>query len=84
MPAKRNLMEYFDQNFYVTTSGQFNTPALICTMLQMGSDKIMFSTDYPFETVPDACSWFDACPISEPDRLKIGRTNITKLLKMDI
>lgn len=84
MPAKRNLMEYFDQNFYVTTSGQFNTPALVCTMLQMGSDKIMFATDYPFETVPDACKWFDACPISEPDRLKIGRTNITKLLKLDV
>lgn len=82
LPAKRSLLDYFNENFYVTTSGQFNNPALMCTMLQMGTDRIMFSTDYPFETVSDACTWFDSCPISEPDRYKIGRGNIVDLLKL--
>jgi 2,3-dihydroxybenzoate decarboxylase len=26
--------------------------------------------------------WFDTCPISENDRLKIGRTNAEKLFKL--
>ena len=38
------------------------------------------STDYPFERTSDAAGWFDHTPISEPDRLKIGRTNGQRLL----
>ena len=48
----------------------------------MGSDRIMFSTDWPFENIDHAALWFDAAPISEEDRLKIGRTNALKLFKL--
>ena len=48
MPAKRKLADYLNENVWVTTSGQFHSPPLICTMLQMGADRILFSTDYPF------------------------------------
>lgn len=27
--------------------------------------------------------WFDSCPISDTDRLKIGRTNAIKMLRLD-
>lgn len=84
MPAKRPLPDYMNENVWVTTSGQFHTPPLLCTILQMGVDRILFSTDYPFEEVSDACHWFDTCPISEPDRKKIGRENVIKLFKLDI
>ena len=82
-PAKRNIGEYFQENFYITTSGNFRTQALINTMLEVGSDRIMFSTDWPFENIDHAALWFDAVPISEEDRLKIGRTNALKLFKLD-
>jgi predicted TIM-barrel fold metal-dependent hydrolase len=48
----------------------------------MSSDRIMFSTDWPFENIDHAALWFDAAPISEADRLKIGRTNALKLFKL--
>jgi 2,3-dihydroxybenzoate decarboxylase len=51
-------------------------------MLEIGADRIMFSTDYPFETVGHAVDWFDAAPISEGDRRKIGRANAIRLLKL--
>ena len=69
-------------NFHVTTSGNFHTQALIDAMLVLGADRIMFSADWPFENIDHAAHWFDACPISEPDRLKIGRTNARKLFKL--
>ena len=57
-------------------------PALLNAMLEIGADRIMFSTDWPFENIDHAANWFDACPISENDRLKIGRTNARRLFKL--
>ena len=51
-------------------------------MLEIGADRIMFSTDWPFENIDHAANWFDACPISEHDRIKIGRTNARRLFKL--
>jgi len=48
-------------------------------MLEIGSDRILFSTDYPYESAQEAADWFDTCTISEPDRVKIGRENAVKL-----
>ena len=81
-PAKRKIGEYFQDNFYITTSGNFRTQALLNAMLEIGSDRIMFSTDWPFENIDHAAIWFDAATISEDDRTKIGRTNAQKLFKL--
>jgi 2,3-dihydroxybenzoate decarboxylase len=81
-PAKKKIADYFNANFYVTTSGNFRDQALINTMNELGSDRIMFSTDWPFENIDHAALWFDAVPIGEADRLKIGRTNALKLFKL--
>jgi 2,3-dihydroxybenzoate decarboxylase len=63
-------------------SGNFQTQALLNAMMVIGPDRIMFSTDWPFENIDHAALWFDSCPISEADRLKIGRTNALKLFKL--
>ena len=81
-PAKKRMQDYFCANFHITTSGNFHTQALIDAMLVLGSDRIMFSADWPFENIDHAARWFDACPISEPDRVKIGRDNARRLFKL--
>jgi gamma-resorcylate decarboxylase len=81
-PAKRRIGEYFSQNFHITTSGNFRTQSLIDAMLEIGADRILFSTDWPFENIDHAARWFDAADISEADRLKIGRTNAIRLFKL--
>jgi 2,3-dihydroxybenzoate decarboxylase len=83
-PANRTFADYFAENFYITTSGNFRTQALINAILEIGADHIMFSTDWPFENVDHAAIWFDAATISENDRLKIGRTNAAKLFKLGL
>ncbi len=82
-PAKRPIADYFHQNFYITTAGNFRTQSLIDAMLEIGADRILFSTDWPFENVDHAATWFDAATISEADRTKIGRTNARRLFKLD-
>jgi 2,3-dihydroxybenzoate decarboxylase len=76
------VSQYLSDNFYVTTSGHFRTQALLNTMSEMGADRVMFSIDYPYEPMDKAAQWFDHCPISEADRLKIGRLNAQRLLKL--
>jgi 2,3-dihydroxybenzoate decarboxylase len=83
-PARRKIADYFSENFYITTSGNFRTQALINAILELGADRIMFSTDWPFENIDHAAIWFDSATIGENDRLKIGRTNAVKLFKLGL
>ena len=75
-------MDCLRENFYLTTSGVSRTQALLNTLLEVGSDRILYSVDYPYESMRELAPWFDTCPISENDRLKIGRTNAQKLFKL--
>ena len=54
----------FSNQLYLTTSGNFHAQALINALLEIGADRIMFSTDWPFEDVSHAARWFDAVEIS--------------------
>jgi 2,3-dihydroxybenzoate decarboxylase len=79
---KKNIASYLADNFFITTSGVFRTQALLDTMLEVSSDRILFSTDYPYESAEEAATWFDSCTISEHDRVKIGRENAAKLFRL--
>jgi 2,3-dihydroxybenzoate decarboxylase len=74
---------YLRRNFFLTTSGVFRSQALLNTLLEVGADRILFSVDYPYESMDELAPWFDECPISENDRLKIGRSNAEKLFHLD-
>ena len=83
VPCKRSVGEYLQENVYLTTSGNFRTQTLQSAMLEVGSDRIMYSVDYPFETHDEASQWFDTCSISETDRVKIGRENARRLFGLE-
>jgi predicted TIM-barrel fold metal-dependent hydrolase len=76
----RPAAEYLQENFYLTTSGNFHTPSLIGILLELGADRLLFAADYPFEELDDGARWLDAVPISEPDRRKIASENARRLL----
>jgi gamma-resorcylate decarboxylase len=81
--ATKKIASYFHANFFLTTSGNFRTQTLINAMLEIGADRLLFSIDWPFENIDHASDWFDAASISEDDRLKIGRLNAVRLLKLE-
>jgi gamma-resorcylate decarboxylase len=77
--ARRPVSDYFSRNFYLTTSGHFHTKALLDAISEIGVDRVLFSVDYPYESMVTASEWFDGALISENDREKIGRTNALRL-----
>ena len=74
--------EQFSQHVYITTSGNFSTPALICSMLELGVDRILFSVDYPFVANEPGTRWLDQLQVSVDDKAKIAGGNAQKLLKL--
>jgi len=51
------------RNTYVTTSRVFRSQALPNTLLEIGSDRVLFSVDSPCEDADELTPWFDSCPI---------------------
>jgi predicted TIM-barrel fold metal-dependent hydrolase len=72
----------FRNHFWITTSGNFSTPALLCCVMEMGVDRILFSVDYPFVPNPPGVRWMDTVPLGPEDRAKILHGNATRLLKL--
>lgn len=73
------LSSYLQENFSVTTSGNFRTQALANVLSELGADRVLFASDYPYESMREAAEWFDHASVAEADRLSIGRTNALRL-----
>ena len=74
--------DYIKQNVMVTTAGSFSDAPLICSIMALGADRIMFSVDYPYEYSHEAVEFIDKAPISDEDREKICHGNAERLLKL--
>lgn len=60
--------EYVRRNIYITTAGVCSDPALRCSLDTLGTDKVMFSIDYPFEDTGIASRWIDNAALSDEER----------------
>jgi len=72
----------FREHFWITTSGNFSTPALLCCVMEMGADRILFSVDWPFVPNPPGTKWMETVPLGTADREKILSGNAKRLLRM--
>jgi 2,3-dihydroxybenzoate decarboxylase len=45
---EKTFRDIFCEHFWITTSGFFSDTALMCSMMEMGIERILFSLDYPF------------------------------------
>jgi predicted TIM-barrel fold metal-dependent hydrolase len=77
-----SFRDIFCTNFYVTTSGFFSNPALLCCVMEMGIDHILFAVDWPFVMNPPATDWMKDIPLSDEDKVKILSGNAKRLLRM--
>ena len=77
-----SFRDVFCEHFWITTSGNFSNPALLCSMLEMGIDRIIFSIDYPFVPNKPGMDWLPTIPISKEDMQKFLHGNAERLLKL--
>src|SRR4051794_14226870 len=79
---KLSFRDVFSKHFYLTTSGNFSNPALMCCVQEMGVDRILFAIDWPFVANPLGTEWIDTVPLCEEDKVKILSGNAKRLLRM--
>jgi len=77
-----SFRDTFCQHFYITTSGNFSNPALLCCVMELGVDRIMFSVDWPFVANQPGIDWMEGVPLCTEDREKILNGNAKRLLRM--
>ena len=77
-----SFRDYFCKHFWITTSGFFSNPALLCCVMEMGIDRILFSVDYPFVANKPAADWIPTIPLSAEDKAKLLSGNVERLLRL--
>ncbi|MGC1277763.1 MAG: amidohydrolase family protein [Xanthobacteraceae bacterium] len=83
-PGQKSISfrDIFCGNFYITTSGNFSNPALLCCVMEMGIDHILFAVDWPFVMNQPATQWMEGVPLCDEDKAKILSGNAKRLLRM--
>ncbi|MBU9366608.1 amidohydrolase family protein [Burkholderia multivorans] len=78
---KKPILEYVRGNLYLTASGMFSENYLRRAIEAVGPDRILFSTDYPYQyrTGGDARNFVNALSVDAADRAKFAHQNWERL-----
>lgn len=60
------------------------TPALLNLMAETTVRHIMFSVDYPYESIAELRHWFETVPVSDETWKDMGYRNAIRLFKLPI
>jgi predicted TIM-barrel fold metal-dependent hydrolase len=71
---------YLRENVHYTFGGFNWNQAFLDLLLQVGAERIMFSTDHPYAPMQEARNFLDRLPVSPTDREKISHGNAERLL----
>lgn len=79
---KRTLAQYLTENLVITCSGNFSTPALVCSVMALGVDNVLFAVDWPYESNRAATDFLKQLPFSPHEIEKIAHLNATRVLRL--
>jgi predicted TIM-barrel fold metal-dependent hydrolase len=72
--------QYFQDNFWFTTSALFQDNLLHQLLKYISVDRVMFATDYPFiDSIKEGTDWFRAVDLPREDKEKIAFRNAENL-----
>ncbi|WP_328474877.1 amidohydrolase family protein [Actinoplanes sp. NBC_00393] len=81
---KKPFGQYFQDNFWVTTSAFPQTELLDLLLKHISVDRVMFATDYPFADIKAQTDWFRGVDLPREDKEKIAFLNAEKLFRMKL
>ena len=78
---QRSVADYMRQNLYVTPSGMFSQSYLQRSIEVVGVDRILFSTDYPYQYRPEhgARDFLEEATLSDESKQQIAHLNWERL-----
>jgi hypothetical protein len=76
--------QYFQDNFWFTTSAFFQDNLLHLLLEYISIDRVMFATDYPFASIKEGTDWFRAVDLPREDKEKIAFRNAENLFSIKV
>lgn len=67
LQCRQDLRYYFQHNIWVTTSGNMSRQAFQCTKEVLGMDRILFASDYPYESIEDMMAFLGQLPLTQEE-----------------
>jgi 2,3-dihydroxybenzoate decarboxylase len=72
--------QYIRENIAVTTSGMCSAEALTCALSALGTGRVLFAADYPFEQADEAGHFMDTVVLPDEVRAAVAFNNAARLL----
>ncbi len=79
---RRTITETFIQQVYVSPSGMLTQPHFQFIYDLMGAERILFSVDYPYQSLDGVRDFIDNLPISQQEKELIAFRNAERLFKL--
>jgi predicted TIM-barrel fold metal-dependent hydrolase len=80
-PLPRSITDYARRNLYVTPSGMWSKPYMQQTLDLVGPERILFSTDYPYQYKPGGTprKFLNDSPLSDAEKALFAQANWERL-----
>lgn len=78
----RSIVRTYREHVYVTPSGMLTLPHFQFVYSLMGAERILYSVDYPYQSLDGAQAFINALPISDCEKAMIAHGNAERLLRL--
>lgn len=79
---QRAVSDYFLDHFTITTSGYFTAPPFMCARDVVGTDRLMYSVDYPYRSPQAGAEFLRRLPIPLSELAAVASGNAERILKL--
>ncbi|WP_024656983.1 amidohydrolase family protein [Pseudomonas syringae USA007] len=78
----RPIVQTYREHVYVSPSGMLTAPHFQFVYSLMGAERILYSIDYPYQSLDGARTFIENLPISETEKALIAHGNAERLFRL--
>lgn len=79
---QRSIIETYREHVYISPSGMFTLPHFQFIHTLMGAERILYSIDYPYQSLDGARDFIESLPISNQEKSLIAYKNAERLFQL--
>jgi predicted TIM-barrel fold metal-dependent hydrolase len=79
---RRPIVQTYREHVYVSPSGMLTLPHFQFIHTLMGAERILYSIDYPYQSLDGARAFIESLPLAEHEKKLIAHGNAERLLRL--
>lgn len=82
-PLQLKISEYFRRNIWLSSSGMPWAPTIMYTREVVGSDRVMYAMDYPYQYIAEEVRMQDELPMGMDEKVQFFQGNAINVFDLD-